>query len=234
MPKATKTKKQTPKKPLNAKTPEKGITKADNSKAFQTLIEIAGDITMLRALARYLGSDTIPDFLIRYDDAKEYYRGDLLEPFKKINLPERKTRNVMPYEEDNFNGLVFNGTHWKGITKTYKKMRYTYDSYKKGVQAPTTNNYCQSYACFLWASKGLKNKKLNVELKKSEYTKNVMKMSKLWAKCIRANTLSIKTYIEEEKFKCLQLLETLDMLGNDWGYANDFSNAKDGIVYCNC
>lgn len=228
MPSSKTTKKQTPKKVLKAKTPQKGITKPDNSKTFQTLIEIAGDPTMLRALANYLDSETIPDFLIRYDDTKEYYRGNSLNPFKTIIPSKRVTRNVMPNEEDNFNGLVFNGAHWKGVTKTHNKKRPTiYDSYKN-VQALNTNNYCQSYACFLWASNGLKNKKLNVELKKSEYTKNVMKMSNIWAKCIRSNTLSIKKYIKREKFDCDKLLETLDMLGNDFGYANDFSNAKEG------
>lgn len=225
MPKATKNKKQTPKKVLNAKTPKKGITKADNSTAFQTLIEIAGDITMLRALARYLGSDTIPDFLIKYDDAKEYYRGDSLEPFKKI--ASQKNTRTMIRNGDNFNGLVFDGTHWKGITTTQNKKPFIkYDSYEKKIQAQHTNNYCQSYACFLWASKGLKNKKLGVVLD-SVHTENVMKMSKLWAECIRAST-SIKKYIKREKFNCNELLETLDMLGNDWDYANDFSNANEG------
>lgn len=53
-------------------------------------------------------------------------------------------------------GLKFDGVHWKG----YEDGVMTYDSYQYNVQLQRTNNYCQSYAAFLFAWCNISSRKL--------------------------------------------------------------------------
>lgn len=71
-----------------------------------------------------------------------------------------------------FVGLFFDGAHWKG----YDADGTVYDSYQVGLQSGATNNYCQSFACYLWAKQGV----LGNGLAKDQYVDNIQSMSALW------------------------------------------------------
>lgn len=71
-----------------------------------------------------------------------------------------------------FEGLFFDGAHWKG----YDADGTTYDSYQMKLQIGGTNNYCQSFACYLWAKHGV----LGDGLAENKYVDNIQGMSALW------------------------------------------------------
>jgi hypothetical protein len=95
---------------------------------------------------------------------------------KKPKEEQRATRQVKV--PPGFTGLAYDGAHWKG----YEDGNVVYDSYASGIQVPRTNNFCQSYAGFLYASRGLANKKHGVALVPGDYANNVKKISLLWLK----------------------------------------------------
>ena len=123
---------------------------------FQLLIDNVGKTNILESFIYFLGRDNV-DFYTQPEDL-------------------RATRN--PRVKKDFTGLAFDGAHWKG----YEDGVVTYDSYAKDIQLPKTNNYCQSYAAFLFASKGLINNKYNVTLLPGMYVNNVIIISDLWLK----------------------------------------------------
>jgi hypothetical protein len=125
-------------------------------KLFQLLIDNVGKTNILESFIDFLGRNDV-DFYTQPEGL-------------------RATRN--PRVNPDFTGLAFDGAHWKG----YENGVVTYDSYAENVQLPKTNNYCQSYAAFLFASKGLTNNVHNVTLVPGKYVDNVKIISDLWLK----------------------------------------------------
>jgi hypothetical protein len=70
-----------------------------------------------------------------------------------------------------YSGIVYNTGHWTG----YENGKEEYNSYTDNLQIKGTDNYCQSFATYLWAKKG------DLEpFVKGEYIENVQRMSKIW------------------------------------------------------
>ncbi len=86
---------------------------------------------------------------------------------------------------DDFSGIMFKEGHWKGYEPKEPNVdrKDAYDSYKSELQRPRTDNFCQSYAAFLWATQGkykYSGNGLEIEFVPKEYAKNAQKMAKLW------------------------------------------------------
>lgn len=192
----------------------KGVD-SDHSTEFQNLIDCIGIDKILEDFALFLGRDKC-----------------------KAYIGSWKTRRAQLFDP-NFTGIAFDGVHWKG----YENGIMTYDSYSKGynIQLDKTNNYCQSYACFLWASKGLNNARRKVILISGEYAENVQKISRLWLQyfnnCMKGHT-DIKDWLletiknnyekEEETIQRLdRILETLKKLKDDIIFAGEFSQSAE-------
>lgn len=189
----------------------KGVD-SDHSTQFQNLINCIGTDTILQDFAFFLGRVNC-----------------------KINIGCGRTRQVQ-LPNSNFTGIAFDGVHWKG----YESSVMMYDSYSKGynIQLDKTNNYCQSYACFLWASKGNFNSTHNVELIRGEYANNLQKMSGLWIEyfknCMGKRELkewlldTIKNdyeTIQETQDRLDRILETLKNLRDNIDFAREFSQS---------
>lgn len=179
----------------------------DNSKKFQFLIDVIGYSTILQYFSTFLG---LPKCAI-------FIRDENTRATRTLRVPI------------DFNGLGFDGAHWKA----YKNGKLTFESYKEKVQQQHTNNYCQSFACFMLASDGLVNGKHNVTLEKGKYTDNIMKISKLWVECLKNLNKKQKTQI----LKCIKQLKSgmkfkdllciLEKLGSDEMYALEFASSKE-------
>lgn len=192
----------------------KGVD-SDHSTQFQNLIDCIGIDIILEDFALFLGRDNCI-----------------------ANIKEGKTRQAQ-LPDPNFTGIAFDGVHWKG----YEKGIMRYDSYSKGynIQLDKTNNYCQSYACFLWASKGLNNSIHNVTLIPGKFAENVQKMSELWLKyfidCMKNEKIkkwlleTIKNGDSEDinlvKDRLDRILETLEKLKKDIIFATEFSQSAE-------
>ncbi len=180
----------------------------NNSEDFQFLIDVFGAENILKELCLFLGREDCDV----YDE------------------PNGKTRN--PKLPNNFSGLAFDGAHWKG----YENGKMAYNSYKLGgydIQRDQTNNFCQSYACYLYATRGsLTNKLHNVELKKGEYIDNVIIMSNLLFSYL-TNSINGKYGLEYQRWIELaigggkknvnRLLRILGKMRTDIKYATDFA-----------
>lgn len=174
------------------------------SNDFQFLIDSLGADNILESFSYFIGRDNC-DFL--KNDNKIY-----------------KTRNLdIP---ENFSGLIYNGAHWKAYDNGK-----IYDSYLEKIQQPKSNNFCQAFACFLWASKGTYNKLHNIKLLKEDYTGNIQIMSLLILKYINYME-SFNDGIEwlvnavpngEKGIE--QIKTTLFRIVNNYNYANEFSNS---------
>ncbi len=174
------------------------------SNSFQILIDSLGADNILENFTYFLGRDNCN--------------------FLKNENRAYKTRNLdVPAK---FSGLIFTGSHWKAYDNGK-----IYDSYLEKIQQPKSNNFCQAYACFLWASKGTYNKLHNINLVKDDYASNIQKMSKLILKYIN----HMESF--EDGFEWLvnaipnrekgieQIKNTLLLLVNNYNYANEFSNS---------
>lgn len=183
------------------------ILENDYSKEFQFLIDFIGHSTILKYFTTFLGRTKCDIF-----------------------IPDKNTRSSRnPKVPKNFTGLAFDGAHWKG----YENGKLIYESYSKGVQSKGTNNYCQSFAAFMWASTGLKNKKHNIELNPSEYKNNIMEISKLWIKCLKTLNKKQKKVVSrciselKSGMKLKDLFVILGKLSSDEHYAMEFSCSKE-------
>ena len=125
------------------------------------LIYTMGTHEVLELFASYLGRDC------------------LLNHTCEIKQAERRTYKPPVGWE----GLVYNGAHWKGYDKNGK----LYDSYEQNIQLPKTNNFCQSYACFLWSSHGLVNEKRGYKLIPGQYVENIITMCNILHDFISSN-----------------------------------------------
>jgi len=175
----------------------------------------------LNHLTHFLGDENI-----LYDFAVFHGRTDL-------KVKNKQGRLALVIEPD-FSGIAFNDGHWKG----YDGKDVVYDSYLKGIQIKGTNNYCQSYAAYLWAKRG------NMEpFKAREYVENTKKMSQLWLdyfdSIMNSGDDGLKTWLlnsiqqgskasEKERtgtYTYEELYTTLTKLVNDLGYRTEFSNS---------
>lgn len=183
----------------------------DDSSDFQFLIDALGEENILKEFCLFLGRDNCDIYV----------------------ETTGKTRN--PNLPNNFCGLAFNGAHWKG----YENGKMTYNSYKLGgydVQKDQTNNFCQSYACYLFATKGsLTNDIHKVELQKGDYVNNVIVVSQLLLTYL-SNASSgkygsdyrqwIESTIDEGGSGIFRLLKILRRLCGDRRYATNFTLSK--------
>jgi hypothetical protein len=120
---------------------------------FQALIDAISAKNILYALAEFLGRSD-------YDPLD-----DLVQDPKK-RASRHRSKAV---------GLHFTGAHWTGHDIDTNGDDVVYDSYEVGLQLPGTNNYCQSYACYLWANGGrLHNDVIGVTLCPRKYMYNIM------------------------------------------------------------
>ena len=136
----------------------------------------------------------------------------------------RAMRN--PGVEKDFTGLAFDGAHWKG----YENGVLTYDSYATKVQLDKTNNYCQSYAAFLFASRGLTNHKHKVTLVPGSYVDNVKKLSDLWLKYfayMESFKEGTKWIIEATEGKIDEIIKILKELSTKFECASEFSTSRE-------
>jgi hypothetical protein len=190
----------------------KGVD-SDPSTQFQNLINCIGTDTILQDFASFLGRDNC-----------------------EISTKSGKTRRAqLPHP--NFTGIAFAGAHWKG----YENGKETYDSYSTNIQLDKTNNYCQSYACFLWASQGLFNAKHNITLISKDYAVNVQKISALWLKyfedCLSNKYMKDWLYNaiknddfenkKEIKDRLDRILLTLQNLKDSIDFAREFSQSAE-------
>lgn len=213
-----------------------------NDDKFQKVIDICGDHSLLSDFSYFLSEDNLfCDILVKNDNdnSLELYTYSKKDYKKKKFNASNITMNTRNAGIDNlqkihpelkeFNGLLFDGAHWKG----YEKGKNKYDSYKYEIQLIGTNNYCQSFACFLWASKGLCNKKHNVQLVKNDYSGNIQKISSLWLKYINKimsdNDNKIKLWLKN-KFIDTSIGEITSILKEliaDENLARELSTSKE-------
>lgn len=147
---------------------------------------------------------------------------------------KRRTSTVIPPD---FCGIAYDGGHWKGYEALVPgKPRVIYDSYESGLQIPATNNFCQSYATYLWAKRGNKSPFVS-----SKFTENTKKMSSIWSaylnSILKGKNAELKTWLinaisEGNKmsmqeghgsFDIKEVMNTLQKLSTDDEYAAGFS-----------
>jgi len=180
-----------------------------NMNNLQFLINFVGYSIILQYFAAFLGRK----------NCKIFIRDESVRSTRTLQVPK------------NFTGLGFDGVHWKG----YENGKMVYESYSKGVQLKGTNNYCQSYACFMWASGNLRNDRHGVNLEAGKYTDNIMKISSLWVKCLRSLNKKQKArvtkciYDIDKTMKLKDLLGILEKLSVDESYAMELSCSRESL-----
>lgn len=135
---------------------------------FQPLIDAIGTPNILESLASILGREGLKSELGKNNSGG-------------IASRIRKSTASIP---DDFSGIIFDGVHWKGYeAKERNVSRVVYDSYAYDLQIEGTNNFCQSYAVFLWATRGklsFEGTDLDIRFVPGQYTHNVKQMARLW------------------------------------------------------
>ena len=187
----------------------------ENTCNFQNLIDLVGSPNLLEGFVYHLSGSDV----IAYTDTKGQQPQDLAPC------------------------LIFKKGHWKGYKKNNKLI--TYDSYESGVQRKGTNNYCQSFAAYLFAKDGLN------ELQKGNLSYNVQVISRNWIDYFKeidsidpkfiANIINDikrereesvnKEFIECNKsFTFDNIMSTLEKLMNDENYAQEFAISKQSDI----
>jgi hypothetical protein len=122
-------------------------------------------------------------------------------------------------------GLVFDGAHWKG----YDDDGTVYDSYGQKLQLPGTNNFCQTYACYLWATKGAVP-----GLAQGRYADNIQYMSNLWlgyfGQVMKSRDTDLRKWLEDAAGGADTLkgaMDTLERLVKDARLAAEMSQSKE-------
>jgi hypothetical protein len=175
-------------------------SKDSNDKIFNDLLTVLGTDTLLMDFAHHLG---------RADCAVKTHG-------------ETKSRRPPV----GFEGLFFDGAHWKG----YDADGTVYDSYKMKLQVSGTNNYCQSFACYLWAKKG----KLGDGLAADKYADNIGYMSLLWLgyfeKIMSSSAKPLKAWLTTTVGGSVALnssISTLTRLTKEPSLASELSQSKE-------
>jgi hypothetical protein len=188
----------------------------DNSADFQFLIDTIGAPNILQDFAYFLG------------------RSDMKVAESPTDKNRVSTRAIKGITME-FSGVGFSGAHWKGYESSKSSNKENipvYDSYKENIQLPKTNNYCQSYATYLWASKGLINKTHKVELIAGDYRNNVIKMSNLWLKYFQQKNTAwmqwlLSALINQDKKDHNRIINILNKLTRDESYADEFTKSAE-------
>jgi len=200
----------------------------DRSTMFNDMLNTIGDENVLYDFAEFLGRP----------DAKIIQCSSNLSNLDcRVFLRESLT--------DGFCGLIFDGAHWKGYeSKEANGTRIIYDSYPTKLQLSGTNNFCQSYATYLWARKGeltYSDHGLEVNFIPEKYTENIQEMAKLWLAWVdnissvkageRWLNNSIKQGIKAgditEGYNVQQLKSTLKEISENDEVARDLSQSKE-------
>jgi len=148
-----------------------------------------------------------------------------------------RSATVVPPE---FCGIAYDGGHWKGYEALVPGApRVIYDSYVAGVQIPATNNFCQSYATYIWAKKGNKAPFIS-----GKFTENAKKMSSIWLAyfngILKSKNADMKIWLDKAikegskmsvqeghgAFDIKEVMATLQKLSIDDAYAGEFSTSS--------
>jgi len=139
---------------------------------YQPLIDVIGTENILDSLASMLGREG----LLTY--------GTDTNSNGNISSRIRKANSSIPAD---FSGVAFDGAHWKGYEPTKPDgTRVVYDSYVYGLQLKGSNNFCQSFATFLWARRGQLSfngppgSEININFVPGRFTDNIKQMATLW------------------------------------------------------
>lgn len=178
----------------------------------QHLIEALGDEEILVDFAEYNGRE----------DCK---------------ILQAKTRvSIVPPD---FVGIAYDGGHWKGYEALVPgKPRVVYDSYALNLQMPASNNFCQSYATYVWAKHG------NIDpFVPGKLADNVQKMSQIWLNylngILKGSNPALKAWLiksldegseESQKkgwggFTVTEIINTLTRLVDDESFRTQFSTS---------
>jgi len=197
-----------------------GITEIDTNmhKDYQPLIDAIGADNILESFAEFLGRDGLDV------DDNTGASGNIASRI-------RKSSNSIPAD---FSGVVYDGAHWKGYeSKNSNGSRVVYDSYAYDLQLSGSNNFCQSYATFLWATKGALNfdgpMGSSIHFVKGEYTNNVKKMASLWLAWfddMRGNNSTSRWLNKAIPFNIPKIQATLKKLSEDDNEAAIFAKSS--------
>jgi hypothetical protein len=175
----------------------------DYSKQFQNLIDLIGGPALLNDFAYFQGRSNC----------------DVFVPSSSA----RSTRNVQV--PSGFTGVAYDGAHWKGYENGVMK----YDSYITGIQRPGTNNFCQSYATYLWSKRGNISPFIS-----RDYARNSQLMCNEWLKYFEDSMKqpAMLAWLKKEtKGYDLELaIHTLNVIQTDIQVATDFANSKEDSI----
>ena len=168
---------------------------------------------------------------------------EILEDFAHYNgredceiLQSRSRVSTVPPE---FVGIAYDGGHWKGYEAGVSgRKRVIYDSYSLKLQLDKSNNFCQSFATYIWAKRG------NIApFVPGQYANNVKLMSQIWLNyfnsILNGSNPKLKTWLikslkegsigSKEKgwgeFYVAEILDTLTRLDNDEAFRTQFSTS---------
>ena len=146
----------------------------DRSEIFNDMLNTIGDETLLYKFAEFLGRPGANFIQCPIDpiDGK---------PVKSLEWIAYKREHLT----NEFSGLVFDGAHWIGYEPVIRRglKRVEYNSYPRNLQLGGTNNFCQSYATYLWARRGeltYSDHGIEINFIPGNYTHNIREMAKLW------------------------------------------------------
>jgi hypothetical protein len=242
--KSTRTKKMKLVKKLSKNASKKGSKKAtrkfkggakrkfreidtDLHRTFQPLIDAIGTPNILDSLASLLGREGLQSETERKSGKSEGIASRI-----------RRSTNSIP---DDFSGIIHDGVHWKGYEATEQDgTRVVYDSYVYDLQMSGTNNFCQSYAVFLWATKGEVSAKIGdgievieINLIPGHYRHNVKQMATLWLAwletMLEVDNSGSREWVQEAipaPFNIDMIRDTMTKLSEDDEEATAFSTSS--------
>ena len=187
---------------------------------FQPLIDALGEENVL---------DSIAHDMLGREGMK------VISPNGDLSALERRLGSHVPSD---FSGVVYKSGHWLGYEPEVDPPRRVYNSYKTNLQQPGTSNFCQSFATFLWATRGefsFHSSEVNITFVPGEYAKNVQKMATLLLAWIRKMSSDSESRAwlhntfksDEYNAKLEDLVHTLQRLAADVDYAKEFSEAEE-------
>lgn len=139
---------------------------------YQPLIDVIGTGNILDSLASMLGREGLQTY------------GTDTNSNGNISSRIRKANSAIPAA---FCGVAFDGAHWKGYEPTKPDgSRVVYDSYAYGLQLRGSNNFCQSFATFLWARRGnlsfrgVPGSEIDINFVPGRFTDNIKQMATFW------------------------------------------------------
>jgi hypothetical protein len=168
---------------------------------------------------------------------------EILDDFAEFNgrdgcqfLQSNKRVSIVPLT---FSGVAYDGGHWKGYEAAIPgKQRTVYDSYVANLQMSASNNFCQSFATYMWAKHG------NIQpFVPGKYADNVQKMSQIWIQyfnsILSGSNTNLKTWLVKSleegsdisfkkgwgRYTISEILDTLAKLVSDEKFRTQFSTS---------